>query len=360
MVLGGCFNQSGEPLDTDSSSGTTGPAPDTAMVCIPGESRACACTNGSTGAQLCNADGSGFEACLCEGNEATGSSTGITEPTSADSTSSAGSSASTTSSDSSSSSTGPMGCTAIDFLFVVDNSGSRADEQANLIASFPAFIAGLEASLMQANSLHVGVVTTDVYGSNSPGCDVIGGLVTQTGGTNSSNAVCGPYAAGTNFMTEADDLSTAFSCAAQVGTSGSGIERPIDAMLAAIGPDLAMPGMCNEDFLRSDALLVLVIITDEWDGPNDPEIPGSSGEPASWYTDVVAAKGGAADQIVVLSLINYAGGPCPPDAAPFDGVHIADFTQMFGPQGILGGICAPDWSPFFDDTLLAIQNACQG
>src|SRR5690242_21671906 len=33
-----------------------------------------------------------------------------------------------------------VGCAKADFLFVIDNSGSMADEQDNLIASFPGFI----------------------------------------------------------------------------------------------------------------------------------------------------------------------------------------------------------------------------
>ncbi len=253
------------------------------------------------------------------------------------------------------------GCTKVDFLFIIDNSGSMNDEQANLINSFPGFITGIQSSLEQVDEYQVGVVTTDANSQNTavPGCNVLGGLVTRTGGSFSSNQVCGPYAAGNNYMTEIDDLGQTFACAAQVGTAGSGIERPMDALVSVVNKVHGGPGQCNEGFLRDDALLVVVIITDEWDGPNDPEIPGSSGTPQDWYDAVIAAKLGIPENAVALALINWAESPtCPPSSAPFDGVHIRDFVNLFGDNGFLGGVCEPDYGPTFAEAVGVIEGAC--
>lgn len=163
-------------------------------------------------------------------------------------------------------------CVKVDLLFVIDNSGSMKDEQAQLIASFPVFVQEIQQQLADAESLHIGVVTTDEYAFNEAPCSgVLGGLVTETGGKDSSAAICGPYAGG-RFMTEQDDLPQRFACAGQVGTDGDGNERPIDAALYALGPGLAAKGACNDGFARDDALLVLVLITDE-------EEEGSVGDP---------------------------------------------------------------------------------
>ena len=54
----------------------------------------------------------------------------------------------------------------LDILFVVDNSGSMAEEQALLSANFAAFIDVLEAPDVKAN-YRIGVTTTD---SGSPRC----------------------------------------------------------------------------------------------------------------------------------------------------------------------------------------------
>jgi hypothetical protein len=250
------------------------------------------------------------------------------------------------------------GCTKVDFVFVIDNSGSMGDDQDNLTDNFGAFIDGIQATLQDVEEYQVGVVTSDVYDANPNPCRELGGLVIRTDGDDSSNATCGPYAEGYNFMTQQDDLAATFACAAQVGTDGSGTERPMNALEIAVRKDLGGPGQCNEGFLRDDALLVAVIITDEWDGPNDPDDGGSSGDHNSWYQTVVAAKGGIVENVVVLSLINYAGGSCPPEDSTFDGQHIAAFTKLFGANGFLGGICEPDYGPIFEQATTVIANAC--
>lgn len=245
-----------------------------------------------------------------------------------------------------------LGCHKIDFVFVIDNSQSMEDEQANLIANFPDFIEGIQGTLDDVNDYHVGVVTSDGYGYNAPGCTALGGLVTQTGGGSSSNATCGPYAEGHNFMTEQDDLGTTFSCAAQVGVGGWPLEVPMDALAATLDGG---PGSCNDGFLRSDALLVVVLITDEFEGPGDPEFFPSVGTPQSWYDKVISTKAHP-DNAAIVSLINYAGGPCEPMEPVFDGLNIKSFTELFN-YGYVGGICA-DYGPIFQRAVSVVDEAC--
>lgn len=259
------------------------------------------------------------------------------------------------------------GCQAIDFLFVIDDSSSMAEHQTNLVANFPAFIAGIESSLAEVDSFHVGVTATDAFSGNPGACILLGALITETtgAGPDSSDAVCGPYADGLGYMTEDDDLEQSFACAAQVGTTGNGFERPMEAMVTALGPTLAGPGQCNAGFLRDDALLVIVVITDEYDGEGDPEdIDGlrepatSLGTPQTWFDDVVAAKGGLANNVAALAITNYADGPCPPMDTGHDGANIVDWVMLFGDHGVLGGICVDDYGPFLDDAIDVVVEAC--
>jgi hypothetical protein len=263
------------------------------------------------------------------------------------------------------------GCERVDLLFVIDNSGSMGDEQGNLVNSVPSFISEIQTQLVDAESYHVGVITTDEYEYND-GCEDEGALVIATGGDDSSDAVCGPYADGYNFMTENDDLDAAFSCAALVGTQGDGDERPMQTMQAALSPGMNGPGDCNEGFLRDDALLVIVIITDEeddheLDGCLQTAHPGSSGDPAQWFEAVVAAKGGVEKNIVVLALV----GPPGPDPATcplldkcvggVEGAEVAErvtsFTTMFT-NGFVGRICEADYGSFFSEAVGVIATAC--
>ncbi len=248
------------------------------------------------------------------------------------------------------------GCSKIDFVFVVDNSLSMEDDQANLVANFPALIEGIESTLDEVDDYHVGVVATDAYGWNSPNCRFMGGLVTQTGGDASSGEVCGPFAEGHNYMTEQDDLTQSFACAAKMGVGGFGAEAPMDALKAAIGGNLAGAGQCNEGFIRDDALLVAVVITDEWDGPGDPEFLTSMGTPQDWYNNVVAVKN-APENAAVVTLVNYQDGPCPPAELVNDGQRLVEFTNFFGPTGFVGGIC-DEFGPTFEQAVGLIDEAC--
>lgn len=259
------------------------------------------------------------------------------------------------------------GCEAVDFLFVVDDSSSMSEHQQNLIANVPAFVSGIEATLEQVDSFQVGVVATDPYSGNPGQCILLGALVTSTEdqGPNSSNMVCGPYAEGFNYMTQADDLGEAFGCAAEVGTMGNGFERPMEAMVETLGQSLDVPGGCNEGFLRDDALLVIVVITDEYDGPGDPEAmnpardpPTSTGTPQTWYDAVVDAKGGIPQNATALVITNYDDGPCPPADLGHDGMNLVEWVEQFGDNGFLGGICEPDYGPMFEDATAVIQTAC--
>ena len=263
------------------------------------------------------------------------------------------------------------GCTKVDLLFVVDSSGSMADEQVTLVQSFPDFVTEMQTKLADTDSYHVGVITSDAYPFNEGVCAIDGALVTQTGGADASNAVCGPFSSGKRWMDEGEpNLNMKFSCAGQVGTNGDGNERPMYTMQQAIGPGLNGAGACNDGFIRQDALLVVVLITDEEDDHEQIACgmvaqPGSPGEPADWFNGMVAAKGGVETNIVVLSLIGPTLNPCPALDKCSGGItgaeispRIVQFTEMFT-YGSVGQICAPSYKQFFSDAISVIEGACE-
>ncbi|MEZ4454768.1 MAG: hypothetical protein R3B09_35285 [Nannocystaceae bacterium] len=264
------------------------------------------------------------------------------------------------------------GCKNVDLLFVIDNSGSMSDEQSNLVNSFPGFVSTMQMQLQTAMSYHVGIVTSDADIFNNAPCNQLGGLVTRTAGANSSNQNCLPYASGKNYMDENDDLAQKFQCAALVGTAGDGNEQPMSAMGLALGPGLNSPGACNDGFIRKDALLVIVVITDEEDDhevvdactPNPQS--GSAGDPPNWYQTVTSIKDGIETNIVVLALV----GPPQPNACPaldkcnsgITGAEVASrivqFTQMFT-YGSVGQVCSPTYDAFFAGAIGVIDSACK-
>jgi hypothetical protein len=259
------------------------------------------------------------------------------------------------------------GCEKVDFLFVLDNSVSILDEISNLTGSFPGFVDGIENTLT-ANDWHVGVVSSEEFENNQVGCREYGALVTETvgAGTGSSDTVCGPFAEG-RYLTKADDLATDFECIARLGADAFD-ERPMQSIVAAVDGSLAGPGGCNEGFLRDDALLVIVIVTDEEDdweyfdpGDND-KWQGSDGNPPDWIAAVTAAKLGKPENAVVVAIVGGApNSVCPRE---FDGVNgaqdavrIKQFAQAF-PNHFIGDVCADSYVPVFEQALGVIDTAC--
>ncbi|EDM75879.1 hypothetical protein PPSIR1_08192 [Plesiocystis pacifica SIR-1] len=269
---------------------------------------------------------------------------------------------------------GNTGCAAIDFLFVIDNSGSMGDNQANLIASFPGFIAKIQETIADVDSYHIMVVDTDAYWNDCQiecnffpflcvfdgidGCagapsvcdETLGSGVTFPLGDDASNEFC-DLAGGQRFITPQEDfnaLPQKFNCIASVGTDGDNSERPMAALTQAIGPTLNGPGGCNSGFLRDDAVLVLTIITDE----EDTDSPGTA---AGWYQNVVAQKIGDGSGVVTLGLINDQEGICPAESQ--DPAKIREFVNYF-PNHIEGSVCEANYTDFFEQAVDLIESTC--
>jgi len=157
-----------------------------------------------------------------------------------------------------------QGCDQLDVLFVVDNSGSMLDKQQQLIGAVPGFIEQLQR-LGLGFDMHIGVVTTDSYDANAPGCRTLGALVTQN-----LDEECS-FGSGERFMSPEDLQAGAFECAFNVGTAGHATEQPILALRRALMPSSNGDGSpfgvrydeCNEGFRREGAAFVAVILTDE-------------------------------------------------------------------------------------------------
>ena len=88
---------------------------------------------------------------------------------------------------------------------------------------------------------------------------------------------------------------------------------------------------------------------------SDEQENGSPGTPQTWYNDLLARKLNNETAIVMLSLNGDAetmGQECIPTA------KMTEFVGYFGDRGIIDSICAPDYSPFFQQAVEVIDYAC--
>jgi len=172
-----------------------------------------------------------------------------------------------------------VGTHDVDILFVIDDSGSMAQEQASLAANFDRFMDVLTNAAGGMPSLHLGVVSTDMgVGSAGAiaGCSATGdggrlqGAPRVAGCSAPAGAFISDVASrdGTRQTNYQGSLADTFGCIAQLGIDGCGFEQPLEAARRAL--DGSNPQ--NAGFLRQDAFLALVFITDEDDCSATPEL----------------------------------------------------------------------------------------
>ena len=130
-------------------------------------------------------------------------------------------------------------------LFVIDDSPSMAPAQANLVASFPAFMETLRALPGGAPDLHIAVISSDMGAGDGSIAGCAGGgrraASSPRRAAPARRPTCKP---GATFIADAGgvanysgDIEDVFGCIAPLGESGCGFEQPFAAMTRALGAD---------------------------------------------------------------------------------------------------------------------------
>ena len=165
----------------------------------------------------------------------------------------------------------------VDVLFLIDNSSSMTAIQDRLMVAFPAFMDALGGVAGGLPDLHIAVVTSDLGAGDGSisGCMQNGdagsfqhaprGPCTSTTLAPGATfiAAAGAQSPQTNFT--APDITNVFSCIAAVGENGCGFEHQLGAIARALGADGAPAPAGNDGFLRPDAALAIVLVTNEDD-----------------------------------------------------------------------------------------------
>jgi hypothetical protein len=231
--------------------------------------------------------------------------------------------------------------TKVDLLFVIDNSGSMSEEQAKLARTVPSLLGilatgnhsgkrsvqGEPTDFVPAESIHVGVVSTDMGINGAPSQNSCGDRSFEPTDPDTRNSVlrinkplgddgqllsatavavagiraptaaggepqlvvppvpeCAevaledPYLSYSSTHDLFEDTGFAFSCISKLGRNGCGLEQQLEAMLKALTPagsrrfsftagthgQGTAPGT-NAGFLREDAVLAVVLVSDEDD-----------------------------------------------------------------------------------------------
>ncbi|MBK9037006.1 MAG: hypothetical protein IPL61_38105 [Myxococcales bacterium] len=262
-------------------------------------------------------------------------------------------------------------CRKMDLIFVIDDSGSMQEEQTNLATNFPMFATLLNdytISTGETLDYRAAITTTGITATATIVPPVIPGFPPfppisqpQTGLDGRFKQSCGM----TRGWLERTDpnMASTFACNANVGTSGPAIEMPLRAS------QLAATLATNPGFLRTDALLGIVILTDEDDCSRTASTFETAGDSCATNGDtglqmpaeVIAAldqiKGDrgrwAAAVIAGQTSCTSSFG----DAA--EGIRLKQFAQQAGANVIFGDICAGNLAPALQQALESFQAACE-
>jgi len=234
--------------------------------------------------------------------------------------------------------------------------------QAKLIANFGPFIDTIITNV-KAQDYHVMAIDSDACGDGGFGpmgeCAMYPGCGQTLGAGEVRN--CG-IADPPRFITSAlapAQIKSQFECAANVGAKGSSLELTFSAVEQAVTTQNA-PGGCNPGFVRYDAVLVVVVITDEHTGWAGGDNANTVGTPQQWHDAILAAKGNIPDHVVVLGLIPTRDGPddCLGFWSDGNSDRFIEFMNLWGAQGIMASVCEPDYAPFFQQAVNLIDSVC--
>lgn len=285
-------------------------------------------------------------------------------------------------------STQPVGCKGkVDLLFLISRLHTMKTEQAQLLASFPGFVATIQEQLADFD-VHIMVANPDgewpgwtcegewwgcpmyapncgpdaldyqcnVYPKLYTACDsTLGAGITFNAGAYAANRPCELFGGNRYIVNGEPKMADALECIAKVGMSG-GAPPMGDALIAALDSKINVEGGCNAGFLRDDALLVITFISDVYD-----EV--SKSWPYQQYDAIVKAKKDP-NAVVMLGVVPQPleeGAQevpgCTYDSADNDIGKIRDLINRF-PNRAYGDTCAPSYAPFFDQAADLIGEAC--
>lgn len=261
-------------------------------------------------------------------------------------------------------------CEKMDILFVIDDSGSMSEEQGNLASNFPMFASVINNYITRSGSpldYRIGVTTTgrDVDYVLDLGLGFPPVPFSESGTNGELLMGCGMTR---RWIQRSDtDVSGTLSCIAQVGTTGPGYEMPL--LMLDWTLDERVLDNTNAGFLRDDALLAIVVLTDEDDcsrednnftvgfvdacDSNLPEVVPVSNFP-DFLDNVKGARGRWAAAVIA--------GPTDCTSNFGDAVkanRLLDFVAQTGTNGIFSSICDGDLTTALNGALDTFDAACQ-
>jgi hypothetical protein len=269
---------------------------------------------------------------------------------------------------------GTMGCEKVDLLFVIDDSGSMLDNQDKLTAAFPGMAQTIDDTLVAVQGIdyRIGVMSSNITDSmmclaGLCGPNYLGRLQHTQARVPCASVPAGRWIEGSEG---AATVAEQFTCIASLnqaqdfnGLPEGGSEAPLEATRMGLSDRVTDAEAYNAGFLRPDALLVLVIVTDEddqsvWMGANHWDLfggPGSLAPVQQFFDFLVGLKGGHPENLVAVAISGPESG-----GGDTDSPRIHEFLNLAAPNSYWTDISGSDYSTALQDALSVIEGSCGG
>ncbi len=224
----------------------------------------------------------------------------------------------------------------VDILWVIDDSNSMRAEQETLVAGFASFALELENT---GADFHIGVITTTFLYDDPERGKLLGEPPV--------------------ISKEHPNYIQLFAERAVVGVDGDGKEKGLEAAAWALSPIMTTGNGHNVGFLRPEAHLLVVFVSDEDDCSDEGGLEGAENTAcySEWdklvpvgdfVTEIEAIKENEENPYAAAQLAAIVGPEVTSgciDATP--GTRYIEAARLTG--GLVGNICESDWSGILYD-----------
>jgi hypothetical protein len=159
---------------------------------------------------------------------------------------------------------------------------------------------------------------------------------------------------------------TLFSCAAALGTGGPSDEMPLSSMRDAFEERIA--DGTNAGFLRPDALLAVVFLTDENDCSYEQSVTlqftevlcESQMEPVANYVAFLDGLTGSRQKWATAVIAGAGPGACSSALGDADeATRLIEFVNLTGTNAVISSICEGDLAGGLRDAVATFNTACE-
>jgi hypothetical protein len=257
----------------------------------------------------------------------------------------------------------PIECRKMDIVFVIDNSVSMTEEQLNLVQNFPGFFKTINEYKTAAGELleyRIAITSTDDQ------AEIYDKGKFRTGrGQDETLGLCDPGPNEKPWLERTDgDVAKHFECRGRLGVKGSNVERPLEAARLSVTDRLNGPLAENkyqgESFIRPDALLAFVILSDEDEGGGDnTQPPPAPLKDASKYAADFDAVKQFRGRWAAAVIAGKEGCHSEKFGDASKAVRLQQFVSTVGENGVFSDICQGDLTKGLQDALNTFTAACK-